>query len=372
MTSLTRSRETPLDKVLREVIAAEGPLPVDRYMSFCLAHPEHGYYMRRDPLGRGGDFTTAPEISQVFGELIGIWCVSAWQAVGAPAAFRLVELGPGRGTLMADLLRAAKVMPGFVESAEMHLVETSPALRRKQEQALDGSPAPVAWHDRLEDVPAGPSILIANEFFDALPVKQFVRMPSGFHERLVGPNDEGRLAFGLAPAPTPERLLPDWASSAREGDMVEVSPARHDAAKMIGERLVSDGGAALIIDYGHVRSGPGDTLQAVRGHAFAGALERPGDSDLTSHVDFEALAGAFKEGRAAVYGPLTQGFFLSAMGLAERTEALKSRADMRGRIAVEAGARRLAAGAQMGHLFKVIAATHPDMPPPYPFAEPKP
>jgi SAM-dependent MidA family methyltransferase len=357
--------------MLREVIAAEGPLPVDRYMSFCLAHPEHGYYMRRDPLGRGGDFTTAPEISQVFGELIGIWCVSAWQAMGAPAAFRLIELGPGRGTLMADLLRAAKVMPGFVESAEVHLVETSPALRRKQEQALAGSPAPVAWHDRLDDVPAGPSILIANEFFDALPVRQFIRTPSGFYERLVG-IEGGRLAFGLAPAPGPERLLRDWASSAREGEVVEVSPARHDVANKIGERLAINGGTALIIDYGHLRPGPGDTLQAVRGHAFAGVLERPGECDLTSHVDFEALAGALETGGAAVHGPLTQGFFLSAMGLAERTEALKRRADMRGRIAVEAGARRLAAGAQMGHLFKVIAATHPDMPPPYPFAEAKP
>lgn len=372
MKARTKSRETPLAEALRQVIAAEAPLPVDRYMSLCLAHPQHGYYMRRDPLGRGGDFTTAPEISQMFGELIGIWCISVWQAMGAPSSFRLVELGPGRGTLMADLVRAAKVMPGFIEAAEVHLVETSPALRRKQEQTLAGLPSARAWHGRLDDVPAGPSILVANEFFDALAVKQFVRTPSGFHERLVGLDNEDRLAFGLAPSRTPDNLLPDWALSAKEGDVIEISPARLALAKMLGAGLAAEGGAALIIDYGHVRSGPGDTLQAIRGHAFAGVLDRPGECDLTSHVDFEALAGALKAGGAAVHGLLTQGYFLTAMGLAERTEALKHRADIGGRIAIEAGARRLAAGAQMGHLFKVIAATHPDLPPPYPFAEAKP
>lgn len=366
------SRETPLAHELKRLIAAEGPLPVDRYMALCLGHPHHGYYMRRDPLGRSGDFTTAPEISQMFGELIGIWCIAQWQAMGAPEPLRLIELGPGRGTLMADLLRAARLMPGFLEAVAVDLVETSPALRAKQEQVLSASAVAVTWHDHLQAVPSGPALMIANEFFDALPVKQFVRTASGWHERLVGLDSAGRLRFGLAPAPTPQGLMPHWAETAGEGDIIEVAPARLDVARTIGRRLASEGGACLVIDYGHVRSGSGDTLQAVSRHAFSDLLDRPGECDLTSHVDFEALAAALHEAGAAVHGPITQGMFLAAMGLAERAETLKRRTDTRGRLKIDAAAKRLAAGRQMGHLFKVIAAAHPDLPPPYPFAGPKP
>lgn len=363
---------TPLADELKRLIAAEGPLPVDRYMALCLGHPRHGYYMRRDPLGRSGDFTTAPEISQMFGELIGIWCVAQWQAMGAPEAARVIELGPGRGTLMADLLRAARVMPGFLDAVAVDLIETSPALRAKQQQALSGSAVPVAWHDHLEAVPSGPALIVANEFFDALPVKQYVRAADGWRERLVGLGDDGRLTFGLAPAPTPQGLLPPWAETVGEGHIIEVAPARLDVARSIGRRLAAEGGAALVIDYGHIRSGPGDTLQAVRRHAFSNALDQPGECDLTSHVDFEALAAALHGAGAAVHGPITQGMFLTAMGLAERAEVLKRRTDMRGRLKIDGAAQRLAAGSQMGHLFKVIAAAHPDLPPPYPFAGPKP
>lgn len=356
-----------LERELVAMIAAEGPIGVDRYMSLCLGHARHGYYMRQDPFGRAGDFTTAPEISQMFGELIGVWCAAAWQAMGAPAPFRLIELGPGRGTLMADLLRTARVVPGFVTAARVALVETSPVLRRSQEATLSSAGVPIHWHDHLDDIDPGPTVLVANEFFDALGIRQFVRTDTGWHERLVGLDASGELAFGLAPGALPAGLLPRWAYAAAPGDIIEISPARQTVAQAVGARLATMGGAALIIDYGHVRSGPGDTLQAVRAHGFADVLESPGESDLTSHVDFQALGDALREGRAAVHDPLTQGAFLSAMGMAERAEVLK-RNDASAAGDIEAAATRLAADSQMGQLFKVIAASHPGAPPPYPFS----
>jgi NADH dehydrogenase [ubiquinone] 1 alpha subcomplex assembly factor 7 len=364
------SIELSLERQLVAMIAAEGPIGVDRYMGLCLGHVRHGYYMRQDPFGRAGDFTTAPEISQMFGELIGVWCAAAWQAMGAPAPLRLVELGPGRGTLMADFLRAARIVPGFLDAASVALVETSPVLRQSQKETLASAGVPIQWHDRLDDVAPGPTLLVANEFLDALGVRQFVRTDTGWHERLVGLDASGKLAFGLAPDAVPADLLPRWAQGAGPGEIFEVSPARQIVAQAIGARLATMGGAALIIDYGHVRSSPGDTLQAVRAHAFRDVLENPGDSDLTSHVDFEALGAALHQGGAVVHGPLTQGAFLSAMGLAERAEALKRHADASARADIDAAATRLAADSQMGQLFKVIAATHPDLPPPYPFQDP--
>ena len=361
-----------LERELVAMIADEGPIGVDRYMSLCLGHPRHGYYMGQDPFGSAGDFVTAPEISQMFGELIGVWCAAAWQAMGTPAPLRLVELGPGRGTLMADLLRAARVVPGFLDAVCVALVETSPVLRQSQEAALSSAGVPIQWHDRLVDVDPGPTLLVANEFFDALGVRQFVRTDTGWHERLVGLDASDKLAFGLAPDAVPADLLPRWAHAAGPGELVEVSPARLAVAQAVGARLATVGGAGLIIDYGHVHSAPGDTLQAVRAHGFRDVLESPGECDLTSHVDFEALGAALEEGGAAVHGPLTQGAFLSAMGLAERAEMLERHADPSARADIGAAATRLAAPSQMGQLFKVIAATHPNLPPPYPFQDPGP
>jgi NADH dehydrogenase [ubiquinone] 1 alpha subcomplex assembly factor 7 len=360
-----------LERELVAMIAAEGPLSVERYMALCLGHPRHGYYMRRDPLGRAGDFTTAPEISQIFGELIGIWCATAWQAMGAPSPYHLIELGPGRGTLMADLLRATRGVKGFVEAARVALVETSPVLRQSQGKTLAHSGVPVHWYARLEDVPPGLTLLVANEFFDALAIRQLVRTDSGWHERLVGLDKSARLAFGLAADRLPVAIVPEWAQAATPGEVVEISLARENAAQVIGTRLKTMGGAGLIIDYGHVRSAPGDTLQAVRTHAFQDVLDRPGESDLTSHVDFESLGLALRKGGAVLHGPLTQGAFLTAMGLAERAEVLKRHTDLASRKDIDAATERLAANSQMGHLFKVIAATHPDLGPPYPFQEPK-
>lgn len=347
---------TPLEKLIRELIDAEGPIGLDRYMGLCLGHPEHGYYMGRDPFGERGDFITAPETSQMFGELIGVWCVAAWEAMGSPAAFNLVELGPGRGTLMADMLRVtAKAAPGFTAAAKVHLIETSPALRAAQRKVLGEA---VHWHDSLESLPDAPMILVANEFFDAIPIRQFEKRDGRWHERGVGLKDD-RLVVGLVET----RLGPEG----KDGDIIEFGPARIDIARSIGQRLARQPGAALIIDYGHLRTAPGDTLQAMRAHKYVSILERPGECDITSHVDFEALATALTEGGATVHGVLTQQAFLLAMGLERRFEILASKSDPETRDVLGRQMTRLAGPDQMGNLFKVLAATSPGLAMPYPF-----
>lgn len=346
----------PLEPVLAELIAAEGPLRIDRYMALCLGHPQHGYYITRDPLGEKGDFITAPEVSQVFGELAGVWAVGAWAAMGQPEAFSLVELGPGRGTLMADVLRTVrKAAPGFAAAASLHLVETSPVLRESQRQAVGEG---ATWHDRLEDVPEGPMILIANEFFDAIPIRQFERRDGVWRERVVGLED-GRLAIGLG------GIVPG--TMGKDGDILEFAPAREEIARHIGTRLAAHQGAALIIDYGHLHTAPGDTLQAMRGHRFVPVTEAPGEADLTSHVDFEKLARAITEGGGAAHPGLTQREFLLAMGLAQRIAQLAGKADEPTRAILARQMARLADEAEMGNLFKVLAATSPGMTTPYPF-----
>ena len=222
---------TPLEQQIIKTIRQDGPMALDRYMSLCLAHPEHGYYMSRDPFGRGGDFTTAPEISQMFGELIGIWCVSSWQTLQVPDPFHLIELGPGRGTLMADLLRAAKVMPGFHDSVQVHMVESSPVLRVLQEKTLAGAGLHVTWHENVGSLPEEPAIIVGNEFFDALPVQQLQRGESGWHERVVGLDDDGALQIGLASDQVPDAVVPAWARDAETRDIAEISPARADYAR---------------------------------------------------------------------------------------------------------------------------------------------
>ncbi len=349
---------------------------LDRYMALCLGHPAHGYYMTREAFGEEGDFVTAPEISQVFGELIGIWCAAAWQAMGAPASFNLVELGPGRGTLIRDILRAAKVMPGFLEAAKVHLVETSPRLRDIQKRSLTDA----AWHETLASVPEGPMVLVANEFFDAIPIRQFVRLERRWLERYVG-FDGDELGLGLFntqlrhSGENRNPALP-WApafagvtENLSEGNVLEWSPARSEAAAEIGTRLKSHPGAALIVDYGHFVSAPGDTLQAVTQHKHVPIIEAPGECDLTSHVDFEALARALRQGGAAVWPGITQRAFLLAMGLEARTEALAARADKRMAGVLQRTMSRLVDQSQMGHLFKVLAATSPGLATPYPFGQ---
>ncbi len=338
-------------------IALEGPLTVAEYMRECLVNPRHGYYMSGDPFGRGGDFITAPEISQMFGELIGLWCAVAWQQMGSPTPFRLVELGPGRGTLMADALRTAAGVAGFREAADLHLVELSPALRGAQGEALNGD-AP-NWHDDLNGVPEGPMILIANEFFDALPIHQFERTADGWNERRIGVDDDGDFVFVAAPGPMWDAAPVD----ARPGEIVEVCPAAAGVVRAIGERLVSYGGAALIIDYGYAARETGDTLQAVRQHAVHDILSRPGEADLTAHVDFAALAEAAAGQGVAVHGPVGQGEFLESLGISARAEALLKAARPEQAEAIRSGHHRLVATEAMGRLFKALAIADPDLGP---------
>jgi NADH dehydrogenase [ubiquinone] 1 alpha subcomplex assembly factor 7 len=349
---------TPLERLIRQEIAAEGPMRLDRYMGLCLGHPVHGYYMARQPFGEDGDFITAPEISQAFGELIGVWCVTAWAAMGTPAAFNLVELGPGRGTLMADILRAAKVVPGFPAAARVHLVETSVRLRDIQKQTIKSQ---VTWHDGLATIAEGPMVLVANEFFDAIPIRQFERRDGRWHERVIGMAADG-LAAGLVPA--------EIGREGHDGDIIEFAPARNDIAGEIGARLSRQAGAALIIDYGHPTSAPGDTLQAMRQHRAVAVTESPGHCDLTSHVDFETLAKAMQQGGAIPWPGLTLRTFLLAMGLEARTAALSAKADAPTREVLQRATTRLADEAEMGNLFKVLAATSPGLAAPYPFGGP--
>lgn len=347
---------SPLEPILAELIAAEGPLRIDRYMALCLAHPQHGYYLTRDPLGDKGDFITAPEVSQVFGELIGIWAVGAWAAMGQPDGFSLVELGPGRGTLMADLLRTVRrAAPGFAAAASLHLVETSPVLRARQAAAVGEG---ARWHHRLEDVPDGPMILVANEFFDAISTRQFERRDGVWRERVVG-LEEGRLSIGLG------GIVPG--TMGKDGDVMEFAPARDEIARHIGARLAAHMGAALLIDYGHLHTAPGDTLQAMRGHRFVPVTEEPGEADLTSHVDFEKLSRAIAEGGGIAHRGFTQRDFLLAMGLEQRFAQLAGKAEDQTRAVLTRQMARLADEAQMGNLFKVLAATSPGMTTPYPF-----
>ncbi|MAS43678.1 MAG: methyltransferase [Rhodobacteraceae bacterium] len=387
--------EPPLLPLIRARIAQGGPMPLAEYMGLCLGHPRHGYYITRDPLGAAGDFTTAPEISQMFGELVGLWLAQAWLDLGSPARVVLAEPGPGRGTLMADALRAAGRVPGFAEAARPHLVETSPALRARQAEALAGRDP--RWFDRLEDLPDdAPLLLVANEFFDALPIRQFLRVAGAWRERVVGMTGDGALTLGLGGA-APGNW--DGAQGAPDGAVVETCPAGEAAAGWIGARLARTGGAALIVDYGYGRRPPmgGDTFQALRAHEYVDPLAEPGLADLTAHVDFGALARA-AEGQGARAWPLaTQGAFLERLGITARAQSLvRSLASPAPRPAprpAPAGAphspalaptgagrgagpqddpveaivsahRRLTHPEEMGDLFKALALTGPAQPRP--------
>jgi SAM-dependent MidA family methyltransferase len=352
---------TPLAEKLAATIRAGGPITIADYMAACLGDPEYGYYANQPAIGAEGDFITAPEVSQMFGELIGVWCIAAWEAIGSPERFRLVELGPGRGTLMTDLLRAVHIRPNFRLAAEIHLVETSPLLRDAQARALRTMRATPEWHDRLAEVPDdAPLILVANEFFDALPVHQYARTKEGWAERMVGLGPTGSLAFGLMPLGMP-RGLPKAHRSAPIDAVWESSPAREAVAAEIGERIATHGGAALIIDYGHKGPGLGDTLQAVKDHGFDPPLAHPGEADITAHVDFTALATAAEAVGAKAKPLLTQGGFLRALGLTARAERLSAGKDETQRAAIAAAAERLSGHDAMGSLFKVLCLAAPGL-----------
>ena len=329
-------------------------MTVADWMAECLLHPEHGYYATRDPLGPAGDFTTAPEVSQVFGELVGLCLAQGWIDRGRPDPVRLVELGPGRGTLMADALRAAWAT-GLADAATVHLVEASPTLRAVQARTLaDHAPS---WHDRLEDVPEGPLLLVANEFLDALPVRQFVRSGNAWRERMVTASDDA-LTFALSPPMEVPALA--RRDDVAEGGMVERRPAADAVMAEVERRVLASGGAALLIDYGGWRS-RGDTLQAVRGHAYADPLETPGEADLTAHVDFEAARGAASGLVASGLTP--QGVFLERLGAVERARRLAQGLEGTALEEAVAAHRRLTHPDEMGTLFEVLGLWEPGTPP---------
>ena len=353
---------TELAAILIRRIAAAGPMTLADYMAECLLHPDHGYYATRDPFGAGGDFTTAPEISQMFGELLGLCLAQAWMDQGSPAPFTLAEPGPGRGTLMADVLRATRGVPGFHAAAQVVLIEASPTLRQVQRDTLKGHP--VTWADSIADLPDAPLFLIANEFFDALPIRQFTRRGQGWAETVVGldPRPDGpRLTLGRS-APTPLALLMHRLADTAEGGVVEVCPSAAPIMAAIGGRIAAHGGAAIVIDYGDWRS-RGDTFQALMDHRFVDPLAAPGEADLTAHVDFEALAQAAAPARATRLIP--QGALLQRLGIDGRAERLARGLTGDALQSHLAAHRRLTDAAEMGSLFKALAIYPPSsLPPP--------
>lgn len=343
-----------LDSLLAR-IARTGPMTLAEFMTDCLLHPKHGYYTTRDPLGAQGDFTTAPEISQMFGELLGLWLAQVWMDQGAPAPVLLAELGPGRGTLMADVLRATRGVAGFHDAARLHLVEVSPTLRARQARTL--AEHRITFHDHLGSLPEGPLFLLANEFFDALPIRQFQRGKTGWHERMIGAEDD-RLIWGLGPE-TGLEMLADRLADTSEGQIVEVNTPALPLAGEIGRRIAAHGGAALIVDYGDAVSF-GDTFQALKDHKPVDPLTCPGEADLTAHVAFAPLARAAAPARASTLTP--QGLFLERLGITARAQALAAQLSGAALDAHIAAHRRLTQGQEMGTLFKVMSLTPPDAP----------
>jgi len=364
---------TPLGKILARRIDRDGPITVAEYMALCLGHSQHGYYRGGDPLGAAGDFTTAPEISQMFGELIGLWCIDVWRRMGQPDPVLLVEMGPGRGSLMADALRAGGGEPDWMAALHLHLVESSPALRRSQQKALNAwSPA---WHDELASVPQGAMILLANEFFDTLPVRQLVRRDCGWCERLVALDATGQLVCVAASAESIlAAALPAEIRGQPIGSVVELPVAGPPLVADIASRLTAGGGIALLIDYGHEYdqqhegsngrpSGDGATLSAIRHHAHEPILAHPGKADLSAHVDFVALAQTARDNGATVWGPTPQGRFLSRLGIGVRALNLMQ-ADPATADATHQAVERLTSEEQMGALFKAMAIAAPGLLPP--------
>ncbi|TPL02017.1 MULTISPECIES: class I SAM-dependent methyltransferase [unclassified Mesorhizobium] len=345
---------TRLKERIKGLIGATGPIPVSEYMALCLFDPDAGYYTTREPFGAGGDFITAPEISQMFGELVAVWLYQAWQDAGRPLPATVAEIGPGRGTLMKDMLRTwSRLDPALTGKASFALVETSPRLVEIQRETLAGQDAKLDWHQTIDTLPRQPLFIVGNELFDAVPIRQFVHVGESWRERVVGLDDNDELRFFASAGSLDPTLLPEDASGAPEGAIAEVAPARAALMSAIAARIAAQGGAGLFIDYGHLQPGIGDTLQALRRHRHEDVLAGPGEADLTSHVDFAALATAVHPHGLRVE-MTTQGEFLLGMGLIERAGALGENADEQARQAISDAVERLAGPDTMGELFKVM------------------
>jgi len=346
----------PLTNPLEARIEATGGLTVAEFMEYALYDATYGYYHRKIPIGRKGDYITAPEMTQAFGEIIAVWLIGSWQKAGCPTPFHLVEMGPGRGTLMADILRTCQSLNMAIAQMTVHLVEVSPPLTSLQQEALSPFSVPIYWHNDISTLPKGQGfcLMVANEFWDALPIQQFARVGESWVERRIGKDrsNSSQLAF-----------LPEEATAIRE-----TCPAMPSLVAQIASHFRQSGGAALFLDYGHNQEGAlGDTLQAVQRHQFQNPLANIGEADLTHHVDFFRLATLFKSSGITVYGPTPQGNFLKSMGLDIRTERLCERATPQQRSTLRTAAVRLTHPAHMGTLFKVLAVSSGDFLPPAEF-----
>ena len=345
---------SPLTTHIRDRILSAGPISIAEYMRLALTHPEYGYYTKQDPFGARGDFITAPEICQIFGEMIGVWCAEVWRQMGSGPT-SLVELGPGRGTLMADLLRATKNVPGFHESITIHMIEASPVLANAQYVRLRHEHPRIEWLDTIDELPDSKTILIANEFFDALPIKQFVMEEDGVHERRIG-WDEKENSFVFVAGPKGLQL----AKSGQVipiGTVMEQSPDSRAVVRAITERLREHGGAALIIDYGYLGEAHHNTLQALKAHTFHPVLKDPGDADITAHVDFSTLMNIAADAGGYVFGLASQGEFMTRLGGNVRLEMLTKNASGPQKEHLNSGYARITEPQQMGDLFKAMAIT---------------
>jgi len=356
-----------LAAILHARIAKNGPLSVEAFMQACLSDTASGVYTSRQPIGSAGDFITAPEISQIFGELIGLWAVAVWQSMGEPRAVTVAELGPGRGTLMADALRAWRAVPTFLDAVSVALIETSPVMVEAQRSTLLEARVPVRWHATLDELPDGPLIVLANEFIDALPIRQFIRSGGAWHERLVANDGRGGFCFTEGDWLSLGDQASDLPDAAPDGSIFEMRPAARTLLRELARRAALAPLAALIIDYGHHETGFGDTLQAVRGHRFVATLADPGSADLSAHVDFADLKRQASALGLKPYGPMLQGEFLLKLGLGKRRSRLLQRATPAQAEAIASGASRLVDPKQMGILFKALALTGADLPPSPPF-----
>lgn len=363
-------KSTLLTVRLKEQIARNGSISVERYMDTCLADPDAGYYPARQPIGASGDFITAPEVSQIFGELLGLWAFAVWQSMGSPNTLTLAELGPGRGTLMADALRALRRLPSFLKSAKIVLVETSPILRKEQEDALGSAGADIYWCERVEELPQSPLIILANEFIDALPIQQFVWRAGHWRERRIRIGATGGFEFCDGPAVAEQSLYRTAGlQQVPDGSILEIRPAANAIMAALAARSQSAPIVGLIVDYGHEATACGDTLQAMSRHTFADPLQAPGDVDLTAHVDFAALRETAEAHGLRVYGPKPQGALLLELGLEARRDRLCEGANEEQHQDVLSGAHRLIDPSAMGLLFKALAITSKDLAPPPAFGD---
>ena len=361
----TPRKETPIPKLppsfpnltekIIDLILKNGPIGLDRYMELCLFDKEFGYYTTRDPFGSTGDFITAPEISQMFGELIGAWSVEVWHRLGAPKQFNLIELGPGQGTLMNDLLRTIKLEPAFLKTIELQLVEISPKLKKLQQRTLKKHDIPITWYKHINDIPVRPSIIIANEFLDAFPIQQHIYKGGDWFERVVKIKDSCGFSIGTNYVHSQLSEHTKQIPLVKNGDILEISDPRSSYFSQICKIIKSQNSACLLIDYGYTKYSIGDTLQAIKDHQFVDILESPGESDLTAHVNFAELIDLTRNSKLITHGPITQQEFLVSLGLIERAGKLGYNKEIAVQRQIQNDVNRLVE--QMGTIFKVVALT---------------